>query len=472
MSSSEALRQDKIDRRTFLKRGLTGVGAVGGVGAAYASYSTWQRSRSHADSPTIILITLDTTRADHLGCYGYSRPTSPNIDRFAAEALVYENAIASATWTLPSHASLFTGKFTASHGVCKAIDGSLDLAVPNYGPEAVNHYRARPIADDERTLATSLRAVGYSTSAVVAGPWLKQMFGLGRGFDVYDDENITTLNGRLAENVTDRALQLVSKPAVQPQFLFLNYFDPHQPYDPPAEFSLGFVTEPDVHPRDNGNSLAVERIVRSYDAEILYLDFHLGRLFDGLRRLGVFDDAWIIITADHGELLGEHGAFGHPGLVYQEAVHVPMIVKSPRARRVAGRSGDWIQLVDLFPLILDAAGVEIPEGIQGDRPPAIGHPIIVESRTLPGINAGGDWFAIIEEGWKFVWSSEGRHMLFHLSVDAEERNNLFAQHPDRARVMGDTLHAYLAGLPKPSRQAPARIDQQTRATLKSLGYLE
>ena len=111
--------------------------------------------------PTIILITLDTTRADHLGCYGYVRPPSPNIDHFAAESLVYEKAIASATWTLPSHASLFTGKFTASHGVCKAIDGQLDLTVPPYGSMARNHYRARPITANERMLAALLKDTGY-----------------------------------------------------------------------------------------------------------------------------------------------------------------------------------------------------------------------------------------------------------------------------------------------------------------------
>jgi len=470
MSISENSSQDQIHRRTFLKYGLSGALAIGGMSAAYASYSAWQRSNARDRQPTIILITLDTTRADHLSCYGYHLPTSPNIDRLAAEAIVYENAIASATWTLPSHASLFTGKFTASHGVCKSGDGSLDLAVPDYGPNAINHYRARPLAAEEQTLATLLEASGYQTSAVVAGPWLKDVFGLSRGFETYDDENIATVNGRLAEDVTNRALQLMSNETAQPRFLFLNYFDAHYPYDPPAEFARQFASEI-VPVSTGGSSHEIERMVAMYDAEISYMDFHLGRLFDGLRGRQLFDDAWIIVTADHGELLGEHSSFGHPGLVYQESVHVPMIVKPPQGHPGARRESGWIQLVDLFPLMLNAAHIEPPVGIQGSLPSEIDHPIVIESRTLPGINEGGDWFAIIEDGWKFAWNSEGRHLLFNLGADPNEQYNLFLQYPMRARAMGDALHAYLASLPQPGPATPARIDKQTQATLKSLGYL-
>ncbi len=461
----------QTNRRTFLKQGLLGACAVGGLGAAYASYPKLKQRFFGQNQPNIILITLDTTRADHLGCYGYERPTSPNIDQLAAESLVYERAIASATWTLPSHASLFTGKFTASHGACKVVDGPLDLTIPLYGPKAINHYRARSIAENETTLAMLLSDAGYQTMGVVAGPWLKHVFGLNKGFEFYDDDNIETVNARLGEEVTDRALQMLRTPSAQPRFLFLNYFDPHSPYCAPPEFSHEFVTDYDLPADVRDDPAAIQKMIGLYDGEIRYMDYHLGRLFEGLKQYGMYDDAWIFITADHGELMGENGAFGHGGEVYQGVVHVPMIVKAPRGQQAPGRDDRWIQLVDVFPQILDVAGVAIPEGIQGQLPEEIDHPIVIESRTLPDINTGGDWFSIIDEGWKYVWSSEGNHKFFNLNEDPGEENNLFTQLHDQARLMDDSMHEYLASLPLPGPQAPATIDKKMQATLKSLGYI-
>ena len=460
-----------LPRRAFLTQTLFGMCAAGGLGAACSSSATWSRLFSFQRPPTIVLITLDTTRADHLGCYGYSRQTSPQLDRLANEAVVYERAISPATWTLPAHASLFTGKFAATHGVCKAADGALDLAVPYYGPDDVNHYRAHPLADEERTLAAILTDAGYSTAAVVAGPWLKQVFGMNRGFQVYDDEHIETINARRAEEVTDRALELIQQPSRQPRFLFLNYFDAHYPYQPPEGFGDPPGWTGAVPPDEGLLTHAVDRTTSMYDAEIRYMDFHLGRLFDGLRRQGLYDDAWIIVTADHGELLGEHHSFGHPGFVFQEAVHIPLIVKEPRAHGTTGRLADRVQLLDVFPLVLTAAQVPVPEGIQGEMPGSVTHPIIVESRTLPGINSGGDWYAILEEEWKFVWNSETNHMLFNLTADPREEHNLFAQNPERARALDDKLHEYLTSLPSPGSQLATVIDKRTEAQLRSIGYL-
>lgn len=461
-----------MHRRDFLKRGVLGFGIAGGVGAAYASYSRLKRVLADDDRPTILLITLDTTRADHLGCYGYARDTTPHLDRLAAEATVYEQAISSSTWTLPAHASLFTGKFATSHGVRKAADGQLDLVVPQYGPADVNHYRAHALAADEQTLASLLHDEGYATAAVVAGPWMKRVFGMNRGFDVYDDDHIETVNARLAEDVTDRAMDVFRQSAAQPRFVFLNYFDPHLPYQPPKAFAEKFAADTSVDLFDfNTQPHALQQRISLYDGEIHYLDHHLGRLFDELRELDLYDDAWIVVTADHGEMLGEHNAFGHPGVVYREAVHVPLIVKPPRDLTVPGRVAARVQLVDVFALVLQAAGVDRPDDIQGEAPPTVGHPVIIESRTLPGINEGGDWFAIIEGEWKFAWNSEGNHLLFDLAADPREERNLFAFYRPRARAMEDVLFDYLASLPPPGPEAIANVDEHTHAQLKSLGYV-
>jgi arylsulfatase len=226
-----------ISRRKLLTRGLLGLGALGGVAAAapfvirkLARPPAWERGKP---VPTIIVMTLDTTRADHLGCYGYDRPTSPNIDKLATESLVYEHMIATGTWTLPSHASLFTGKFTTSHGAQTDPQGNLVLSSAVAAPDGSTGQKLRSISANEQTLAGLLRAADYATCGIVGGPFLMKYFGLDSGFDLYDDSHITNFNGRAAEEITDRALAWLNKPTEQPRFLFLNYFDPHPPLVPP-----------------------------------------------------------------------------------------------------------------------------------------------------------------------------------------------------------------------------------------------
>ncbi len=228
--------------------------------------------------PPLVLISLDTTRADRLGCYGAARATSPNLDRLAKDALVYTRAVSTSSWTLPAHASLFTGKLTSAHGAHYDPEGPLDLRGAIDGPEEWRHYRVRPLAESERTLAEILRDAGYRTAGVVAGPWLKQAFGLAQGFEAWDEAEIATANGRLAGSVTDAALLALDTAGERPLFLFLHYFDPHGPYQAPEPYGHAFLAP--------GAPLAEspqgEELVARYDAEILYMDRELGRFLDGL----------------------------------------------------------------------------------------------------------------------------------------------------------------------------------------------
>jgi len=442
----------------------TGAWAMGVFAAlAVAGGGCHQSDAGAPDRPTIILITLDTTRADHLGCYGYSRPTSPNIDRLANESLVYDRAIAPGTWTLPSHASLFTGKFATSHGARYDPEGSLRLTSAVAGPKEWGHYRARTIAEGEQTLATVLSAHGYATGAVVAGPWLKRVFGLNKGFGHYDEQNITTLNGRLAHDVTDAALKWLADSAGSPSFLFLNYFDPHAPFRAPEDFARQFFAE--INLDVDGALTGQQRTVAAYDAEIRYMDHHVGRLFDGLRELGLYRDAWIIVTADHGELLGEHGEIGHANTPYQEVVHVPLIVKEPSRGSNRGRADEWIQLIDVMPMILDRLG------IAWERPNDLDHPILIESSSLESSTKNGNWQAWIDPNMKFIWNSRGAHMLFDLDADPRELNNLFDARAQEAESMQTAMKSYLASLPEPGPEGKTGVvDQKTQDALKSLGY--
>ncbi len=331
------------------------------------SFLFFQGCQPRRERPNVLLITLDTTRADHMGCYGYQRPTTPVLDRLAAESVVYTHAISTSSWTLPAHASLFTGKFTTSHGARYDTEGPLRLTDGIDGPENWKDYRARGLSPSETTLAEILKEAGYVTGAVVGGPWMKKVFGLDKGFDHYDDAQIRTVNGRLAGEVTSAALEWVEKESDHEFFLFLNYFDPHTPYSAPEPFTYQFFPDGEA-PSNQEPSL--EEMNNLYDAEILYMDHHIGRLLEGLERLGLFEHTLFIVTADHGELLGEHGKMGHGTSLYQEEIHIPLLVRYPYGEIPPERRDDPVQLVDILPLGFRTGGLDRARRCAGRSAPA------------------------------------------------------------------------------------------------------
>ncbi len=417
-----------------------------------------------------MLVTLDTTRADRLGCYGYARRTSPNLDRLAADSTVYTRALATTSWTLPAHATLFTGKLAASHGAQYDANGPLSLATVIDGPAEWREYRARPLAEAERTLAEILRDHGYATAAVVAGPWMKRPFGLAQGFGHYDESGITTSDGRRADSVTDAALRWLDGARDREAFLFLNYYDPHGPYDPPEPFAHAFRAA--AAPRPEGLPQG-DDLHELYDAEILYMDHHLGRLLDGLRARGLFDRALIVVTADHGELLGEHGRVGHGQSLTQPELHIPLLVKPPRGQGAPARSDAPVQLTDVLSIVLGQVGVQAPAGVQGGLPPRTGHPIVAEVFPLPFQSPDGGWRALFDARWKFLWNSKGGHRLFDLDRDPAEDHDLAPRERPRVARLAALLERYFASLPPPGAAGPPRVlDEETRRALESLGYIK
>jgi len=421
--------------------------------------------------PNIVLVTLDTTRADRLGLYGYGRNTSPNLDRLARDALVYDRAYSTSSWTLPAHASLFTGKFPSSHGARLDPKGSLVLAEGIAGPFSDGELRARGLASGEQTLAGILSGLGYETAGFVAGPWLKRLFSLGRGFSHYDDADVTDVAGRLAAQLTDAALAWLEAHASQRFFLFLNYYDPHFPYEDPDGMIREFLP---AGSRVWPPQTTQEYVDAAYDGEVRYMDTHLGRLLDGMRALGLYDDAWIIVTADHGELLGEHGARGHGRTLYQEEVRIPFLVKSPRGAGATGRSQRPVQLTDVLPMLLEGLGVALPPGVAAGeaRPPGI----FAEVRPLVSRSDAGNWRAWIVGDRKLLWNNYGRHHLFDLAKDPSESHDLAAELPEARAALQAQLDAFVAGLPAPAETAAESggevVDDETRRALEALGYLE
>jgi arylsulfatase A-like enzyme len=454
-----------INRRDVLKCGLYGL-----AGLSSGLFVTGCAKPAKIERPNIILIVLDTTRLDHLSCYGYHRNTSPNLDRLAAESVLYMQAIAPSSWTLPSHASLFTGKFTSSHGARYDNNGPLRLVNAIKGSEDWNKVRARGLSQNEVTLASILKQKGYLTGAVVGGPWMKKVFGLNKGFEYYDDNDIGTLNGRLADQVTAAAVRWIDQSQNKNIFLFLNYFDPHYPYNPPDDFVTPFFQK---NPQTFDQLPDLQKIIASYDGEILYMDYHIGKLLENLKANNQYDNSMIIVTADHGDLLGEHGKFGHGKYLWQEEIHVPLFIKYPVGEISPRKSNLRIQLTDILPLICERLGIDIPENIQGDVPPEIKHPIVAETYPLKAMGQDGFWRAILEKDYKFLWNSENNHRLFNLRNDPAEQFNLIEQKPQVAARMLSNMERYLADLPEPYPVSPEQeIDEDTKKALESLGYIK
>ena len=303
--------------------------------------------------PNVVLISIDSLRADHLGTYGYERETSPNIDALAAEGVVFENTVSSSTWTLPAHMSMLSSLNSRVHGVID--DGKM-------------------LADAATLVSEVFQRNGWRTAAVVAAPYLNHQFGFAQGFDVYDDETLFFANnsashvGRTSLKTHQRALELLDDSGTEPFFLFLHYWDVHYDYIPTYPFQLMFdpdyegdistrrfersaVINPDMDRRD------LEHVVALYDGEIALVDMFLGRLFRQLKRRGLWNETMVIVTADHGDEFFEHGRKGHRKSLYRETLQIPLVIKFPASRwggnRVAALSG----VVDVAPTMLELPSV-------------------------------------------------------------------------------------------------------------------
>jgi len=423
--------------------------------------------------PPIVLITLDTTRRDRLGCYGYGPATSPHLDRLCREATRYDAAYSTTSWTLPAHASLFTGEYTYSHGARYDPEGPLVLGSVIDHP-AAGRYRARGLAAGTPTLADRLSSAGYATAGFVAGPWMKRVFGLDGGFAHWDDAGIDQENGRRADALTDAALAWLRQHAAEPFFLFLNYYDAHSPYSPPEgwrdRFSQRVISgRPMPAP---GESMSLEEASAFYDAEIAFADHHLGRLFEALREWGLYDAAWILVTADHGDVLGEHGETGHGRYLWEEELRIPLVIKRPGGD--AAVDGSAIQLNDLAPMLLDALG--LPPLPRAGGPRTRGDDaVLAELYPLPSMFAKGDWRALVVGDHKLMWNSGGRHKLHQLSAVAGEDLDRATFEVARIEKLLARLTDTLAALPSPVEGAAVpvqEVDESTRRALEGLGYLD
>ncbi len=439
-------------------------------------------------APAVVLISIDTLRADHLGCYGYPRDTTPHIDSLAAHATRFETVIVPMTHTLPSHVSMLTGLNPKTHGV------------------RMNGMRLR---SDVITVAEVLKNRGYATAAVVGSVTLEHEKGLDRGFDLYDD-TMTSERERPARDVRAAAGRWLERQSGGGFFLFVHFWDPHDPYQPPAPYETMFTTPPGplgdlyrplhtdhirLHERYPGFAEAqlpalIARETDLYDGEVRYVDDELGRLIAQLQRRGLWERALVIITGDHGESLGERGWWGHE-LFYEEQARVPMLVKLPAepaspANPAARVVVPTVRSIDIAPTIAEWAGARaLPaEGASlGEFLASSGsgssRTAYMERRDYPSsmrAESPEQWgrgreFAIRTDDWKLVYKQHERGELYDLKADPHELTNRIASDVGTAQELQTRLGEWIGKLPREEREAIEGMDARTIEQLRALGYI-
>jgi len=480
-------------------------------------------SETATPRPHVVLIVMDTTAASHLSLYGYSRPTSPHLERIAAEGTVFRRAFSSAPWTLPSHASLFTGLYPLQHGA---------------------GFEHPHLNQGTLTLAEILRRRGYRTVGYSNNAWIGDNTGLHQGFlsftkvmtwnqegDAYTlrTSNWTpsgyqngmqthALTSALEDSGSAVTNRLIREELQghdfdsQPLFLFVNFLEPHLPYRPPGDFARQMFDDEeleqsarqvrqDVHAHETGIAPLSEEqfaLLRGlYDGEVAYVDHRVGELLTFLEELGIMDDTLLVITADHGEQIGDHGFLGHNLNVYDDLLHVPLLLRYPPLFDAGTTVEEPVETRDVFASIVSLVA---PEAL-AETPLREIHPLPTRNsssiperylvaeydRPLVRLKAwekrwpGRDFshlqrtFTTLRaEGWKLIMASDGGQELFDTRNDPGETVNLAAQHPERVEMLqarlADWRREALAALPGGQGEIPP-MDEETRKKLQALGYI-
>jgi arylsulfatase A-like enzyme len=429
------------------------------------------------EGPNVLLITLDTLRADHLGCYGYMRPTSPVIDALAEEATRYTRTWATSPWTVPTHASMFTGKFPFEHGA---------VTVP-VAEDAVNNVASLPL--HHLTLAEALRDEGYRTGAIVTNEaYLPARYRLDQGFETYSVRYLR------APFLNRFAFQWLEEHGHRPFFLFLNYMETHRPYSIRIRPDSPFRPSPEppgplldklyaavMGSDDPIPERLVERIKTQYDNAVFNVDGALGELFDHLREKGLWEQTLIVVTSDHGEYFGEHRLVEHSKDVYEEALRAPLLIRAPG--QTQGEIVDTpVSSVDLPRLILAHLPPAIAAEYEDDFPYVPGsHPVLAENRytrlrdlrhPVWGARFRRVRTVLYDPPWKYIRSSDGNHELYHLELDPHESRNLTTISPDIATRLAGALAAFEASRPAEREVHLETLSPADRERLGRLGYIE
>ncbi len=460
------------------------------------------------EKSNVILIVMDTVRADHVSMYGYDRDTTPNIQKFSEQATLYAKPIATGNMTLSTHASIFTGLYIREHGA----------------HSDVNYPYGRPLSDSFDTLAEILSKKGFETLAVVANyAYLSPSFGLHQGFDYFDYRSPVIFLGKVegyfiraglrtilshffpikdwdkvfkdAEQINEEAYKLISEVKKKENnfLLFINYMDAHPPYIPKAPFDCRYpgkmnsFTEKKYYDlqkevlqlKHNVTKEEYDHLISQYDGGIAFIDFHIGKLIEELKKLDLYENSTIIITSDHGEAFGKNNYLGHWVSTYQNQVYVPLIIKYPYQKE--GKvENEYVSSIDLLPTIMNILGYNPTLSYKGKNLYSMddnnNREVISEHYPNGGIL---QWHkishrnlqAIYSEEYKYIKASNGEVELYDISSDPEENINIARQNENVANLLDSKLTEWLSKTTKYS-ESSSGLDQEQLNRLKSLGYLK
>ncbi len=460
MATSPAAASSRL-RRASPRASLVPA-VLAGIGLLAASTSCTRTPPPAA--PAVVFVSIDTLRPDHLGCYGYPRSTSPEIDRFREEAVLFEQAVAHAPSTLSSHASLFSS-----------------LLPPHHGASVLNHSAVAPSVT---LLAEVLRDAGFATASFNGGGQLHPAWGLDRGFDVY--ESFAESDGdRLGEDTFRERLAAatawIESVKEEPFFLFLHTYEVHHPYTPaperlalmetgyegklPGQISIRLLEKINagtktLHPGD------LEHVVATYDAEISSADAGFADLLALLRRLGRYDPSLIVLTSDHGEAFGERGRIGwHGDTLYDEQLRIPLVVRLPGGRLAGTTVKGQVRGVDLAPTLLSVLGIPVPEEFSGAALDLTDRAAAAPRDALAEIDGSPNALALRTPRWKWY-----RGRLYDLAADPGERTDVASRHPDVEQDLSGRL-ADLVRSREPAGETPIEVDEDLLDRLKALGYV-
>jgi arylsulfatase A-like enzyme/tetratricopeptide (TPR) repeat protein len=427
---------------------LIAAAAIAVVAAALWALRPEQRSRwLGGGRPNLLVVTLDTLRADRLGCYGYAAARTPRLDALAARGLRFAQATTVTPLTLPAHSSLFTGTFPPFHGV--RDNGGFYLG------------------EEQITLAEVLRDRGYRTGGFISAFVLDSRWGIQQGFDRYfDDFDLTKFEKaagmdaiqRPGAETVDEALRWLREDRSRPFFAWVHLYDPHAPYVPPADLA-------DLFPRTASGA---------YDAEIAATDVQVGRLLDSLEAAGRLSNTVVAVVADHGEMLGEHGEPTHGFFIYDAAVHIPMILAGPGISTAV--VPDQVRIVDVMPTALELLGVAAPAPVQGVSltPLARGQRLNLQAYSeswYPRYHYGWSELVSVQDG-RFKLIRAPRPEVYDLAQDPGELSDLSGQDPRRTAGLRRTLEQMAARIASSRAvKGPQAIDSETAERLEALGYV-
>jgi arylsulfatase A-like enzyme len=431
--------------------------------------------------PTVVVFLIDTMRRDALGCYGHPANPTPNIDAVAAEGIRFQQAISTSGWTLPAVASLMTGTWPTIHG---ALGRGVWLT---------------PVRSELPMAPEVLRTAGFETVGFANAAFVSPMVGMDRGFDLFDHRFTYNWDTRKADETIDAAIEQLRDRRSKPAFYFIHLFDPHLDYgapeaytrrftggrsEPPTPLSLEDVLELQTGPqrRDPPVEADIRYVRGTYDAEVAFTDANVGRFIEELKSLGLYDAATIVIVADHGEEFWEHGGFEHGHTLYDELVHIPLIIKPPAASGMGARVvTSQVRLLDVMPTVFELLSVEKPESFEGVSlvPQMRGEASEDLTALCESTLYGPSYLALRVSEYKYIHRLEengpGEGALFNWKMDPGETTNLADQMPGVARELrAELVRLYTRNIdrakgmskPKPVDLSPKRIRE-----LRSLGYI-